>query len=55
MVGKTSSRKADQSAKSGNATAHGYCMSVAISWTNKMGIAKCDISVGFLKSSHITL
>ena len=28
-------------------------MSVAISWANKMQLAKCDIRVGFCKSSHI--
>ena len=28
-------------------------MSVAISWANKMQLAKCDIMVGFPKSSHI--
>ena len=27
-------------------------MSVAISWANKMQLAKCDIMVGFLISSH---
>ena len=27
-------------------------MSVAISWANKMQLAKCDIMVGFCKSSH---
>ena len=43
MVGKTSSRKADQSTKPINATVHGYCMtmSVAISWANKMQLFKC--------------
>ena len=30
-------------------------MSVAISWANKMQLAKCDIMVGFLISSHILL
>ena len=29
------------------------CMSVAISWAKKVQSAKCDISVGFPKSSHI--
>ena len=28
-------------------------MSVAISWAKKVQLAKCDISVGFPKSSHI--
>ena len=28
-------------------------MSVAISWANKMQLAKCDIMVGFPISSHI--
>ena len=28
-------------------------MSVAISWANKMQLAKCDIMVGFSISSHI--
>ena len=28
-------------------------MSVAISWVKKVQLADCDISVGFLKSSHI--
>ena len=28
-------------------------MSVAISWDNKMQLAKCDIMVGFPISSHI--
>ena len=28
-------------------------MSVAISWANKMQLAKCDIMVGFQISSHI--
>ena len=28
-------------------------MSVAISWDNKMQLAKCDITVGFPISSHI--
>ena len=28
-------------------------MSVAISWTNKKQLAKCDIMVGFPISSHI--
>ena len=28
-------------------------MSVAISWANKMQLAKCDIMAGFLISSHI--
>ena len=32
MVGKIRSRKADQAAKPGIATVHGWCMSVAISW-----------------------
>ena len=27
-------------------------MSVVISWANKMQLAKCDIIVGFCKSSH---
>ena len=30
-------------------------MSVAISWANKMQLAKCDIMVGFPISSHIYL
>ena len=30
-------------------------MSVAISWANKMQLAKCDIMVGFPISSHILL
>ena len=29
-------------------------MSVAISWAKKVQLAKCDISVGFPKSSHIS-
>ena len=29
-------------------------MSVAISWANKMQLAKCDIMVGFPISSHIS-
>ena len=28
-------------------------MSMAISWAKKVQLAKCDISVGFPKSSHI--
>ena len=28
-------------------------MSMAISWANKMQLAKCDIMVGFPISSHI--
>ena len=28
-------------------------MSVAISWARKVQLAKCDIMVGFPKSSHI--
>ena len=39
VVYKTHSRKADQSAKPGNATVYGYCMRVAISWANKMELA----------------
>ena len=53
MVGKIRSRKADQAAKPGIATVHGQCMSVAISWAQKAQLAKCDILVGFPKSSHI--
>ena len=30
-------------------------MSVAISWANKMQLAKCDIMVGFPISSHIMI
>ena len=30
-------------------------MSVAISWAKKVQLARCDISVGFPKSSHIYL
>ena len=30
-------------------------MSVAISWANKMQLAKCDIMVGFPISSHILI
>ena len=30
-------------------------MSVAISWANKMQLAKCDIMVGFPISSHIII
>ena len=29
-------------------------MSVAISWAKKVQLAKCDIMVGFPKSSHIS-
>ena len=29
-------------------------MSVAISWANKMQLAKCDMMVGFPISSHIS-
>ena len=50
--GKIHSRKADQAAKPGIATVHGQYMSVAISWAKKVQLAKCDISVGFPKSSH---
>ena len=52
MLGKTSSRKADQSAKPVNAIVHGWCMSMAISWANKMEYAKRDILVSFPISSH---
>ena len=47
------SRKADQSTKPGNGTVCGQCMSVAISWNNKMEQAYCDNLVSFPKSSHI--
>ena len=32
-------RKANQSAKPGNATVYGWCMSVGINWANKMELA----------------
>ena len=53
MVGKIHSRKVDQAAKPGIAAVHGQCMSVAISWAKKVQLAKCNILVGFPKSSHI--
>ena len=45
-------QKADQSARPVNATVHRQCMSVAISWANKMEQGNCDISVGFPISSQ---
>ena len=44
----------DQSAKPGNATVHGCCMSVAVSWGNKMNRPSVTFWSVILKSSHIT-
>ena len=52
MVRNTRSRKTDQSAKLSNGTVNGQCMSLPISWANKMEWAQCDNLVGFPKSSH---
>ena len=43
------SRKAGQLAMAGNDTVHGQCMSVGISWSDKLELAKYDNLVGFPK------
>ena len=47
MVGKTHSRKADQSEMVGNHTENGNYMSVSINWVTKIKYAWCDNLVGF--------